>query len=517
MAERSIAERLIGAALGHYRLQQLIDQGKWGPTFLASARNGATYVLRFIGTPSLDTQPDKTPDARIVFLGLFQQEANHIAALEHPHILPLLDYGNYQGMPYLVYPHVSLTPLRTILAQKESTDLLSVGRYLQQIASTLEYAHERAILHRNLSTNCIFLQANRQLVVAEFGLMRIHELSRQSLSPADAQISRGNSYDGSSESSAPEQLLGKQIDAYTDIYALGAVLYRMLTGHAPFTGKTREEIARQHLYAQLPPISTWRKGLPVDLDHIISKAMAKEPLQRFHRPDALVNAYYRIVAPNEKPPVPLVAPEPLPSPRPYSTEKSLSVPREKAVKGAQMSRAAAVKQPPMSRRTFVLVGAGGGVAVLAGAAYLGMHALHGATVPGATAASTQAATQGTSATNAKVASTQAATQGVQQGGNVLARVADLPLNTAKTFPIANQKNPGVLVHLSNNHFVAYDTTCTHAACEVAYNPQSKLLDCPCHGAIFDPANNGAVVQGPAQTPLTAIKIVVNANGTITAA
>ena len=472
MDERPSIEKRIGAVLGNYRLERLIEQSKWGPIFLASTRTGTNFVVRFMELHN--APPEQSSDAHIVFLGRFQQEANRVAALQHSHILPLLDYGNYRGTPYLVYPNVSLTSLRGLLAQNVPTDLNTIGRYLDQIASALEYAHQHAVIHRNLSTSCIFMQADHQVVVTEFGLLRIHELSRE-----ESQPTRAYTFDGSSESSAPEQLLGKPVDAYTDIYAMGAVLYRLLTGQPPFPGKTREEVARQHLYAEVPPLKTWRSGLPVELDAIIMKAMAKEPMQRYPQPVAFAQAYHRIVAPSE----------------PYSTQI--------ASQPVAQPLAPALKKSTgrMSRRTLFPVLVGGAI-VVGGVALAGVKLFSG----GSTTATTSAPVSSTPVTVVKGAAT---------GGTVIGHVSAIKANSATTFPIANQTRPGVLVHLPDNRFVAFDSTCTHAGCGVSYDPQKSLLHCPCHDALFDPAKGAAVVQGPAPTPLAPIKISVGSDGTIT--
>src|SRR6266581_450117 len=111
--------------------------------------------------------------------------------------------------------------------------------------------------------------------------------------------------------------------------------------------------------------------------------------------------------------------------------------------------------------------------------------------------------------------TDTATAATPQTPGVIAQVSQVPANSAADFTLPSNSDPGVLVHLDNGKFVAYDAACTHAGCPVSYDSGSKLLLCPCHGAAFDPAKDAAVVQGPAQTPLTSVPIHVdNASGAI---
>ena len=195
MIEQTSFGKLVGTTLGNYRLERLIEQSELGAVFLASKRDASgdgregietrsassaegpyektTYLLRVLAVPT-----DLTAEARMVYLGRFQKEANQIAELKNSYILPLLDYGNHQGTPYLVSPNLPVTSLSAVLTQKGPLDVLVASRYLDQVATALEYAHEHAVLHRNLSTDCIFLKHDGNLVVADFGVMRMLELSR---------------------------------------------------------------------------------------------------------------------------------------------------------------------------------------------------------------------------------------------------------------------------------------------------------------------------------------------------
>jgi Rieske Fe-S protein len=207
-----------------------------------------------------------------------------------------------------------------------------------------------------------------------------------------------------------------------------------------------------------------------------------------------VTAHQEQFTPSE--PMPSVS-SPVPAVHPSENAKLSPLEQWSAIQWQQISR----------RDLLTLIKAGGGVA--ASAALLAACSSGGSDTT--TSGSTSTASQATEVPT--VPSVSQATFPATQGGNILEDAKKLAVNSAQTFAIANQKNPGVLIHLPNQHFVAFDSTCTHQQCAVNYNPSSKMLECPCHGAVFDPAN-GAVVQGPAQAPLKAITITVDMNGAI---
>jgi serine/threonine protein kinase len=483
-----------GSTLGEYLLEQLLDAGEAGQVFLARHTiTGILFRLRILAVPApLDAE------ARMLYLGYVQKQANQITTLKHAHILSLLSYGTHQSIPYLAYQQYPMESLSNHLAQHSPLDTQRAGSYLDQLAEALECGHQHGVLHRNLNTDNIFIKQDGNLVVADFGVLHMlqqgsgnqQNTAQRDLSPT----AKPNPMFGMNEASspAPEQISGNPVDTTTDVYALGATLYRMLTGHRVFRGNTRQEIAQQNLNAPVPPLSNWRRDLPAALDNVIARAMTKDPRQRFARPGELANAYHQIIASSDSKRQPLVAP-PAPALAPLSKAQPTFT---------------TGKQAPMPRRKVLtlLVAGGSAAAAITVISIVGIHFLQGNTTStGVTTSTTSGSTPG---------STGGSTPATQQG-KALARVSDIPLNSDKQFPLTSSSNPGLLIHLQDNRFVAFDSTCTHAGCAVNYNPQNKLLECPCHSAVFDPAKNASVVQGPATTPLTAIPISVNADGTIT--
>jgi thiosulfate dehydrogenase (quinone) large subunit len=186
-----------------------------------------------------------------------------------------------------------------------------------------------------------------------------------------------------------------------------------------------------------------------------------------------------------------------PSPTAPATSQSQAVNnRRQAQRYAQAQRA-----QKQSRRSFIWGAVAGGAGI---AAIIWVwNFLNATSAPATTGGASPGATPATGTATSSGSS------------SVIAQISQVPDNSSAQFTLTSNGDPGVLVHLSNGQFVAYDAVCTHAGCPVSYDPSSHLLECPCHGAAFDPAKNGAVVQGPALTPLASVKITVdNAKGTI---
>ncbi len=293
MVEQTPYAQWIGSAFGDYQLEQLLGFSALGPLF--AARNNATrsvFLVRVLAVP-----PAQSADAVSTYQAYLERQAGHVAAMRHPYILPLVEYGLDQGLPFLVWPQVAARSLTTRLAQSGPLDIVTVGRYLDQLAAALEYAHERQTIHRNLSTDCIYLQMDGQLAVADFGVRRLFEL----LNPGEGT----SRFYGSVEACAPEQLQGGRVDTYSDVYALGAVTYRLLSGQPPFTARTYEALANEHLFANPTPLVRVRPGIPAELDGVLASSLAKDPKQRFRHPGELANAYQAVIAPANATRVPI--------------------------------------------------------------------------------------------------------------------------------------------------------------------------------------------------------------------
>lgn len=298
MIDQTTYAQWVGAAVAEYRLTRLLGVSPMGPLYVADSENTtptSSYLIRVLTVP-----PAQTPEMMQNYQEVLKRQAEHIMALRHPYMLPLVNYGIANGLPYFVWPYTSMRSLNTRLSQSGVLDVVTMGRYLDQIAATLEYAHQNATYHRNLSVDCIYLQMDGQIAVGDFGVRRLYEL----LTPG----SQVGFFSGSLEALAPEQLTGGQINSYTDVYALGAVTYRLLTGQPVFNGDNFRAVAEQHLHAQPPSLAHARPGTPIALDHVLANALAKDPAQRIQRPGAFADAYQRVVAPANALRVPFDAP-----------------------------------------------------------------------------------------------------------------------------------------------------------------------------------------------------------------
>jgi hypothetical protein len=279
-------EGLVGSSLGPYRLEQALEADELGAVFLARGTDSRTYRLRL-----LPMSGEMSPQQRSHYLDAAQAQLMALANLQHPHILPLKDYGQWRGVPYLVYPYAPLRSVSALLAQNGPPDLQTLGRYLDQIASALEHLHEHGIVHGQLTTDHIYLQMDGQTLVADAGVRRLIEMSGQAGATDPVRFGV--------ETLAPELSLGRQADTRTDVYDLGAVLYRLLTAEPVFHGAGSNEITELSLRATPPRPSARRTGIPVEMDGLIAATLAKDPNRRPGQPGTVANAYAEIVSPND--------------------------------------------------------------------------------------------------------------------------------------------------------------------------------------------------------------------------
>ena len=261
----SLDPRLAAALSDRYRLERELGAGGMATVYLADdlrhQRQVAVKVLR----------PELTA---AVGAERFLREITTTANLRHPHILPLFDSGEGAGFLYYVMPFVDGESLRDRLKREPQLPIDEALRIADEVADALQYAHNRGVVHRDIKPENILLE-NGHAVVADFGIAQAVRRT------GDEQLTMDGTSLGTPHYMSPEQATAEQVDARSDLYALGCMLYEMLAGAPPFTGPNAMAIMMRHLMDPVPRLATVRAHVPPGVTDAIERALAKAPDDRY--------------------------------------------------------------------------------------------------------------------------------------------------------------------------------------------------------------------------------------------
>ena len=259
-------ERLSTALAQRYRIEREIGRGGMATVYLAEDLKHHRQVAIKVLNPELAAGlgPER-----------FLREIEIAARLAHPHILPLHDSGETEGFLYYVMPFVDGESLRDRLKRETQLSLQESVEISEAVADALSYAHSQGIVHRDIKPENILFEAGHA-VVTDFGIARAITAAG-----ADHLTATGIAI-GTPAYMSPEQAAGEgELDARSDIYALGCVLYELLAGQPPFTGPTAQAVLARHALDPVPRLRTVREGVPESLEMVVLRALAKAPADRF--------------------------------------------------------------------------------------------------------------------------------------------------------------------------------------------------------------------------------------------
>lgn len=215
----------------------------------------------------------------------FEREAKTIAALEHPAIVPVYDVGEEDGQPYFVMRYMTGGSLQERIAQGP-LPLQETARIFSKLAPALDEAHRKGIIHRDLKPGNILFDRTGEPYISDFGIAKITQ--------AQGATVTGGAIIGTPAYMSPEQAQGEQVDGRSDIYALGVILYEMLSGVQPYQATTPMAVVVKHLTEPVPHILDSNPELPIDIEPVIEKAMAKNRDERFGSAEELADAIVEV-------------------------------------------------------------------------------------------------------------------------------------------------------------------------------------------------------------------------------
>ena len=303
----------IGENVGPYRIMAQLGSGGMATVYKAYHAALDRYVAIKVMHAAFKEDPN--------FLARFQREARIVARLEHPHIVPVYDFDEHEGQPYLVMRFIEGDTLKARLQAGPMT-IAQVVDVLRPVCQALAYAHDQGVLHRDIKPSNILLTAQGGVFLTDFGLAKIAQAGESTLSQ-DTMI-------GTPQYMSPEQAQGNaSLDARTDIYSLGVVMYELLVGRVPFQADTPYAVIHDHIYSPLPLPRCLRPDLPEPFERVLLKSLAKERDDRYTTVDEMLSALDKAVTDAASAPAGEVKPPPC-------EEPALPVPSQ-----AQASRSSA--------------------------------------------------------------------------------------------------------------------------------------------------------------------------------
>ena len=255
--------------MGRYEMLAEIGRGTMGIVYKARDPN----IDRIVAVKTILLSDFDPTDGR-EYRERFYQEARTAGRLSHPGIVTIFDVGTNpeNNNPYIVMEYVAGSSLdKVLLGNKDGLPLGPALLLVQEIAEAIDCAHSQGVIHRDLKPENILITTEGRAKVADFGIARMDQ----------SHLTRVGQIMGSPAYMAPEQLTGETADARSDLFSLGVVLYTVLTGHRPFQGNSTATVCFKLVHRDPIPVSAWSVDLPPDLDQLLARALAKDPVDRF--------------------------------------------------------------------------------------------------------------------------------------------------------------------------------------------------------------------------------------------
>jgi len=266
------AHKAAPSRIGKYDVTEVLGRGGMGVVYRArDARIGRDVAIKTL-TEGYSGNPD--------MLKRFYQEAGHTGNLRHPNIVTVYDFGDEDGLPYIVMEYLDGEPLDKVIRESHPLHLSQKLDIIEQVCEALAYAHARGMVHRDVKPANIIVQRDGLVKLLDFGIARADE------QPADATMTHTGILVGTPSYMAPERLRGEPFDGRSDIFSTGVVLYQLLTGKLPF-GNDYPANLQKILHEDPPPLKDHLPACPPQMDPILLRALAKEPVQRYSQAEEM--------------------------------------------------------------------------------------------------------------------------------------------------------------------------------------------------------------------------------------